>query len=463
MTILAIATIIVGSMSAAAHAVDGIAVSHAFRHTTCAYDQVPESELRIISGYELNQPGTIIRSIIRDSKVDRLDTIYNETFARFPVLNMNGTRIAFWRWEGRLENGSVVDMDKNRYLSVMDIEGNNVRDLVTFSLPENVDQREFDKMNLFDWPHGEWIYYQKPMTYEIWKVNCNDPSSNTHVYTYEHPDFKKFWRWDLSAAADRATLTANWTFGYSNIYQPFPPLHPPLPNTDKAPDGRYASPCCCNICVSPGGGHLAYFADVAHDRVFYHEWVSPETDKARWHRDFIHLNTIAQWVGKETLGGGMGMMRFAANSDKWLCLWVGGYRHPGKSGGNQVLLNWIDRTAIQITDNAVYPKNALCNDVSIVHACTQGDFWVDGGEENRGKYEDIDGLWHSLPGGESQVAQSALARPRAGGYPTTRLIVSPEHGVRRQAGVYLSHGGMLFTLRGRCVQPPRNVSRRRLR
>ncbi len=437
-------------LSAASLAVDGIAVSHAFRHSTCDYGLAPESALNSISGYELNQPGTIIRSIIRDSKVERLDTIYKETFARFPVLNMHGNRIAFWRWDGRLHNDSIVDMDKNRYLSVMDANGDNVKDLATFSLPDGAGYREFDKINLIDWPHGDWIYYQKPMTYEIWKVDCNDPSSNTHVYTYEHPDFKRFWRWDLSGAGDRATLTANWTFGYSNIIQPFPPEHPPLPNTDKAPGGKYASPCCCNICVSPGGGYIAYFADVAHDRVFYHEWVTPETDNPRWHRDFIHMDAIAERLGKESLGGGMGMMRFSANSDKWLCLWVGGYRHPGKSGGNQVLFNWVDSTAIQVTDNSVYPKNALCNDVSVVYACTHGDFWIDGGEGNRGKWEDIDGAWHGFAGGKISSAHRAramTARERA-----PRLRVDVRVGQSARTGIYMLDGKRIFTMQGRRVK-----------
>jgi hypothetical protein len=440
-------------LHAASFAVDGIAVSHAFRHSSCDYALAPESELNIIGGYELNQPGTILRSIIRDSQVERLDTIYNETFARFPVLDMKGTRIAFWRWDGRLDGDAIVDMDKNRYLSVMDTDGGNVKDLVTFALPDGVNYREFDKINLIDWPHGDWIYYQKPTTHEIWKVKYSDPSSNTHVYTYEHPDFKRFWRWDLSGAADRATLTANWTFGYSNIIQDFPPSYPPLPNTDKAPDGKYVSPCCCNICVSPGGGHLAYFANVAHSRVYYHEWASPDADNPRWHRDFIHLDSIARWVGKETLGGGMGMMRFSANSDKWLCLWVGGYRHPGKSGGNQVLFNWVDSTAIQITDNSVYPKNELCNgDVPVVYACTQGDFWVDGGAENRGKWEDVDGVWHQFAGVDidaSYPARRTAANARAR---RPRIGVHSIPGAGR--GIYLIDGERVFTPRGRVLESP---------
>jgi hypothetical protein len=56
-------------------------------------------------------------------------------------------------------------------------------------------------------------------------------------------------------------------------------------------------------------------------------------------------------------------------------------------GSNQIIANWVDHQAIRTSKNA--NGDGWCS-------CT-GDFWVDGGAANAGKYEGADGVWRTPP------------------------------------------------------------------
>jgi len=85
-------------------------------------------------------------------------------------------------------------------------------------------------------------------------------------------------------------------------------------------------------------------------------------------------------------------MRWAANSDKWVLQTV--YWNTSGEQGNSVAANWVDKTAIMVTDN----KGAGGASGRISYGNNTGDMWVDGGAENLGKWEDTTGAWHAIPG-----------------------------------------------------------------
>jgi hypothetical protein len=415
-------------------AVDGIAVTNTLRWTeTAGYDaQVPEKAI-ITMGDGAYQPGRIIRMNIANSAVASCDTIYKATFARFPVLSMDGQKVAFQRWSARLANGALVDQNLPNYISVMDVDGGNVRDLV----------RRDSRETLLDWPYGDWIYYTKSDSLQVWKVKWNDPASNTLAFNYNNPKITAFWRWDISADASRAMINPTFSNGgYTNVPHPVPFTIVPLPTSQG---GSADDQLSCNGCISPSGKYIATFMTFGHQASTLSRW---DPGKFLWRNQVVnHLTTIDSALGGVYVGWQMNIQRWSANSDKWMCLGTTQYE-PRWSGGNQVLADWVDKKYIMTTHN---PYTKTGTELPIIYSTMQGDFWVAGGPQ--GCYEDSTGQWISVQTGQ---AGSDHPRPNLTGENPRAEVRSS---VRRcDAGMTVviygpgEHRIELFGADGRCIR-----------
>jgi hypothetical protein len=156
--------------------------------------------------------GPIVKYTIESDNVTRCDTIYKQFRATYPHLNLQGTRCAFIRRSiGPTDSTHGVD-DIFAHLSVMDINGGNVRDLDSFRMYQHEVNPYAPAMTFtIDWPAGDYIYYNKAVRYcpvfalgetpanQIWRVKYNDPSSKQMVNTYYNAH-----TWSLSLDATRA-------------------------------------------------------------------------------------------------------------------------------------------------------------------------------------------------------------------------------------------------------------------
>jgi hypothetical protein len=122
------------------------------------------------------------------------------------------------------------------------------------------------------------------------------------------------------------------------------------------------------------------------------------------------ITDLESWSG-HSIGIGAEHIRWAVNSDKWVMQGIGWYGHADEiaQGSNQVVCNWVDKVAINISNN---PKTS--NAIRLNNC--PGDLWVSDPTNNAGgnKYEDETGAWHSVPGtavqgdGAYAVRQGAL-------------------------------------------------------
>jgi hypothetical protein len=322
--------------------------------------------------------GHIVKFTITNGAVVKTDTLYKSNLAGYPALNIQGNKVAFIRKDGQ---------KVNKYLSLMDVNGNNVRDLDTF--PGYY--QDFDRRAIIDWPAGDWIYYNKKgadlvAPDDVWKVNINDLSTQQHVFTY-----KNYTSFSLSLDATKASITAstcsNASAWYCNVPHVFPPASEPSDNWPTAVS--YG----CGSYISPSGNYHVHFQDQAHTIIGVNtlNW-SSRTATATF--DIRQNPTMAQWANlpQDTVGAGkMWYPRWAVNSDKWICA-LAGDAYP-KSNYHQLLVNWVDHQAI-VTPDGPELNEAICKlglGDQMERNCEAGDLWVAGGP--CGSYEDVNGAW----------------------------------------------------------------------
>jgi hypothetical protein len=91
-------------------------------------------------------------------------------------------------------------------------------------------------------------------------------------------------------------------------------------------------------------------------------------------------------------------MHWAVNSDKWSSHWLGTCHHASgmNMGTNFVLLNWIDKKAILLTRYVTVVDPGPGGSGVISYGEYGGDFWIDGGAANAGKWEGVDGVWKKV-------------------------------------------------------------------
>ena len=386
-------------VSTTANSVDGIAVTQAARWCdTYDYAKCPEMAFNSMTD-DVQIPGKIVRAVISGSKVTSLDTIWKQSLAKFPVINMQGTIIAMYRYEARIVNGALVDANKPRHISVMDVNGQNMRDLVTITKPTSGgfnEGREF-----LDWTSDDWIYYSTPSAAQmstpakIYRVKATDSLTNQLVYTYFPNGEGHVDRWTLSSDGKRAVITATWqNYSYTNVVTEFPPLRSPTP---KGFNGTYTGFGSCNGAISPSGKIVGSFIDGGHTTVYVNNVDPIDVTKLAGDRAGATCSQMSTWAG-ENVGQGMGYLRWSTNSEKWYCVMPAGCRNAC-CGGNQVLVNQYDHQAIMISHNQYYSAPPY-GGATIVPFCTAGDFWVKGPAGTEGKCEDTLGNWIAIGGTE---------------------------------------------------------------
>jgi len=319
--------------------------------------------------------GALVRYDISNNAVVSYDTLFKGK-AQWPAINLSGTKVAFFKW------GST---GTTNCVSVVDKGGGAVSDLVTgLSAPLVFPAPVADIRDpLLDWPAGDWVYYEKPTkSHEIWRVNINDPSRNEKVVTYvkspkgEDSGPIYFYRWSMSVDAKWALI---WSAGYTwncNIWHSFPPPGGDPLASAPCNGAGWAQIFACNGAISPSGSYACHYTGGAHEQIEVLGW--------------DHAMTGADWPysggGSITLSiAGAEQLRFSANSDRWIQEQVGWEGHADAlcAGSNQWLINWKDKTTIVASNN---PRGTgKCSDA--------GDFWIDGGAANAGKYEDASGSW----------------------------------------------------------------------
>jgi len=368
-------------LSGIASGVDGFLVSTAMRNGQDK-SEIPELPLGK-SGRQGNmiRAGKICLARVRNSIVTPYDTIYSATFGRYPTISPDGKKIAFLRYESYIDkNGILQNADGPIHVSIMDTTGKNVVDLVTMS-----HQKAHCSL---DWPLGEWIYYQPLGENAIYRVHTKTPSKVEKVT--EYCSFRKF-DLNLSGAVAGLQTPAGSTCGYGNILHTFPPAEPAI---GKSLICKFSG---CNIATSPSGKYTGSFSNTSHNKI----QIGKAADCSKHALTVLEMEQLS---GKP-LGGSQDWPRWSVNSDKWVISMIGARINVVETGGNQVLINWVDREVIKISDNAF---NGNFREKT-VYWNTAGDFYLT--SIPKGHYEDVHGTIVNAATGQSAVKMSMKKSP----------------------------------------------------
>jgi len=392
-----------------AFAVNGVAVSIAWRFSDLNWGafnpKCPENNM-----YNWAERGCLVRFIINGSSIT-CDTIHNRTngFALYPSFSLDGKRVAFYRYGWRLgkspTSGRDTLLDKNNpsQIAVINIDGSGLRNLC--ALPA-----EPYSENALDWPAGDWIYYVRSRTngartMDIWRVNVTT-GANESVCTLTGDGWIR--RFTLSLKADRSAIQVvpgSSGSGANNGALCFPPANC---NASSCGLGGAGS---CNTSLSTSGGYVAGYGRSAHDCVDLTKLpgtVGPEQPWTAYTTCIPHLQSYTGQLRVPNLSGGSDLIagdgeliRWAVNSDKWVLQQYGWWGHADAiaHGTNQVLINWVDKAGVVPSRNPKVPMDPTGGGGGVVYCGNcPGDFWVDGGAANYGKYEDANGVWNAVPG-----------------------------------------------------------------
>ena len=339
--------------------------------------------------------GDIARFTVKNNKVVKLDTIHScrdgDSYHLIP---------------GDPDDKGVYKTGTKDFISVMNIDGSNRRDIVEFSgdaTKDIFDRAGYDR--LIDWPKGEWIYYQYPRTGKIYKVSADNPAAPKFVVDYGGD--RGLRRWNLNADGTRAVVNQGNASMFPEIDQRW----------DKNAGG-------CNHAISPSGRWIARFGGnysavekrgtaypkelmmAGHSSFNTEEWVW-ETNEANVYNNWFindYVNIRHLWrtleighpLRQDSVPKGAEIILFACNSDKWELHTFGYGSSAGaiwRMGTNQIVYNWADREWIVTSTNPQNPKKYMDNEH--VYCATSGDMWVQPPkDEYRGThYEDIEGNW----------------------------------------------------------------------
>jgi len=307
-----------------------------------------------------------------------------------------------------------------------------------------------------DWPTGDWIYYTRPHdaahTYNgnngstvIWRVNsvtkvnelvCNFTDQGTGVEEMCN-SIRRFTLSDdgkymgcMYVAGGKGGCTADVINNHENNIHPFPPANCAIVGTS------IAGAAGCNIAISPGGKiHGSYFAG-AHDKLMLGTigagpgvsipsgvWIAAPLYNLSCGTCVMEglAGSLTKWTG-EFVGRGAELIRWSANSDKWVMQKIGngqdGHAGDNDNGSNQLLCNFMDSVAINISKNAPppipYPAGYVFQNNDA------GDLWVSdpANNPNGDRYEDVQGRWHT-------AVDNAVAAPYIGLTPP-RIFVTGE-------------------------------------
>ena len=125
---------------------------------------------------------------------------------------------------------------------------------------------------------------------------------------------------------------------------------------------------------------------------------------------------LTKWTG-EFVGRGAELIRWSANSDKWVMQKIGngwdGHASDNDNGSNQLLCNFMDSVALNISKNPPppVPKPNTYPSGYVFQNNDAGDVWVSDPVNNPSgdRYEDVLGRWHTAVDGAIVGSHIALA------------------------------------------------------
>jgi hypothetical protein len=367
--------------------------------------------------------GKLCKFIIRDGQSVKCDTIFNQ-LANYPVISLDGKHVAFYRLGATVDyaaNKLVGSLTDSGWISVIDTNGQNLRNLVRVGPLDCRSATDWEYANL-SWPCGDWIYYERPCkTGEIWRINVNNPSAtNMLVVKYLKIDRSKCcnagctdqyangldgWGFRRFSLCKDATRAAGQYYGYicaGNAIHCFP-----------MPTGDFTAMGCligntggCNAYISPSGKYFVFYSgshyainlSMVATNMTLTENIVPAVNRAPT------MGDLAQWTAARVLPYGM-MIRWAANSDKWVLISGCHYECATVSelGMDQVAMNWVESSGVAISRNAYrdmcYNSAAGWNCMNLdclvqqgpIPSNLAGDMFIAGGPAN--SYEDVSGQW----------------------------------------------------------------------
>jgi hypothetical protein len=335
------------------------------------------------SNGEATDGGDIFRYDIANNQVTKTTMLINggggdaakaKSRARFPAINIEGTKIAYFR----------ITSDSGSFVSVMNIDGTGSRDLAR--IPS---QSGYDGKGYLSWTRegtDEWVYYimaggnfANAGNKLLWRVNAADPTRNEQVAAFNF----YLWQWGLSADGSRAFLRPSENQQTSQLICYLMPGNGTLSQSMSV---GYGAGCANGI--SPSGLYVMYLSGGTHTSLYVDDWLNKDPNKHAMDPTSDIINT---WIvnGKSDLttscpdwgtvvaGMGMSCNRWSSNSDKWLCLCMG-WPDAGSGrflmcGSNQVVCDWKDKTAIMTSAN---PR--MCIDNALAGNCDKNLAFVSG-------------------------------------------------------------------------------------
>jgi len=392
------AVCLLGLLSVPAHAIDGKHVNGVGVYANWFFP------FDVNNIFDCNRcpRGPIVKANIENNQVTSWDTLY-DSLGQFPCINATGTAVAFFRWAqnvtidkstGRISPASTPT-GKQSYISVVNLTGPKaVSNLIPVDLQLSCTYGS-ENNQLMDWPAGDWIYYQKPtQTCMIRRVNSKTLQDEA-VCSWGSGSGCNIRRWNLSLDGKVAGSQSTFT---GNSILPFPP------------NGKSISAVGCNLVVSSGGDILAHFYGGCHDDIDIwpfaswvneYGWVAPNPWRITY---MVTIGTIEGWLGKVISPPKCSdLNRWSVNSDKWVLRQIGwsGQGNDIALGCSQVMVNFIDKTAIlgcpyipQNRNAAPSPRNQWIN-------AEAGDFYITGDASHpnsvtANSWEDTLGNWHQV-------------------------------------------------------------------
>jgi hypothetical protein len=395
--------------------------------------------------------GSIVLYTIQNSKVTGADTVYKKElgYAHYAAFNLSGTKIAFYRFgQAPSATGACVSVNGGKsYISMINTDGTGLTDLCELpAMPSGTEDFPLD------WPAGDWIYYTRPHdaahTYKgdngstvIWRVNsitkanelvCNltDNGSGNEEMCNTIRRFTLSDDGKLAAiqyiAGGKGGCTADVINNHENNVHPFPP-----PNCAIVGTGIFDAPGC-NISISPSGKIIAHYMGGAHDWLCLAS-VKDDTSSGLGKIDGFWINQITgpdcpscylssrlnltKLIG-EWAGRGAELIRWSANSDKWVMQKIGngwdGHDDDNDNGSNQIVCNFIDSVAINFSRNPPPPNASYQYPAGYLFQNNDaGDLWISDplNNPNGDRYEDLRGRWHGVDG--TIVTSKIAASPPA--------------------------------------------------
>jgi hypothetical protein len=304
---------------------------------------------------EYGEFGQIMKYVITSGTTTSSSVLYDGP-ARYATLSSDGQNVAF--------------LKSNKSIAIISVNGGTPVEIVTGRTGDG---------GCIDWPTGNWLYYNlagagSDDSKSVWKINVST-LEKVQVCTFDCRV------WTFQTALDATRFSVRSDDGSSGVCRfALPAGSVPAVSLASSSSNYYCGGC--GTSTSPAGQWIMWLEGTSHDKLGFCTW-DIRQGQAGWPAQLIILRTMCQWAGTpfvDTIprqapyfnhtGGATDNNRWSVNSEKWICLRAGWGSRGGGSGGNQVLVNWVDSQVVRTSNNpdAMYFDTGWQNEA--------GDFWI---------------------------------------------------------------------------------------